>query len=146
MKRIILGHDKLVGELVAKATHGEYMPTEYAIGLAKDNEIIAGVLYNGYNIATICMHVAAVGKHWLNRDFLYACFAYPFLQLKVNKVLGYVNSLNLEAQRFDEHLGFVKECAIKDGAPGADLIVYSMTKAQCRWIDAKYKERIAWAA
>lgn len=105
-----------------------------AIGLERNGELIAGVVYDHYAFRSICIHVAAEGSHWLNREFLKAAFGYPFNQLRVNKVIGLVDSANAAARRFDEHLGFQVEGVIRDAAKHGDLIFYSMTRAQCRWL------------
>jgi RimJ/RimL family protein N-acetyltransferase len=52
----------------------------------------------------------------------------------VNKILGLVESDNLEARRLDEHLGFHLEATLKNCAPSGDLLVYTMTREQCRWL------------
>lgn len=107
-----------------------------AIGLERDGKLIAGVVYEGYNPHNIWMHVAAEpGGRWLTRQYLYACFAYPFVQLKVDKVRGYVNASNTDARRFDEHLGFRPEAVLSGAAPdGGDVILYVMEKKDCRYV------------
>lgn len=127
----------LVGQWVCERTGGTYSPVDSAaIGLARDDTLIAGVLYDHYNQASVAMHVAADVRQWLNRAYLQACFRYPFLQLGVRKVLGLVDATNKQARRFDEHLGFSLEAVIADAAPGGDLLIYSMTRAQCKYLGA----------
>lgn len=124
-----------VVEWVFERTGGCFEPYAEGIGMAKAGVLIAGVAYDRYNGASVCMHVAAEGKHWLSRSFLTACFDYPFNTLGVKKILGLVDSSNLKARRFDEHLGFQQEAVLKDAAPSGDLIVYSMTREQCRYLE-----------
>ena len=140
MKTTIYGQEERivpwVGQRVDEDRFGEDC---VALGLEEDGELIAGVVFNWYTGASISMHVAAEpGRRWLNRDFLYRCFAYPFLQLNCNRVTGLVKVDNLDAQRFDEHLGFVKEGVIRQGADDkTDLILYGMLKSECRWLEIK---------
>lgn len=112
---------------------------QQGIGLVKDGEIIAGVLYDDYNGSNIWMHVAAKeGRTWLNRTFLRACFAYPFLQLNCKRVSGWVEVCNADARRFDEHLGFQPEAILSSaGRDGGDVIIYRMFKDECRFIPQK---------
>jgi RimJ/RimL family protein N-acetyltransferase len=131
VKQIVLHQDRIIGEWVCARTGGYYTEGT-AIGLLSNGRLIAGVLYDHYNGASIAMHVAGEGN-WLTRDFLRICFHYPFEQLKVRKVIGMVSSANKQAQRFDEHLGFTLEATIKDAAPDGDLLLYSMTREQCRF-------------
>lgn len=139
MKRILLGRDDRVGAWVMERTDGGWVTGQgTAIGLEEDGKLIAGVVYDSYNGASCCMHVAAVsGKRWMTREYLWACFAYPFVQLKVKKVLGPVGSANMPARAFDEHLGFVLEAALKDAHPDGELLIYSMTRSQCRWLNIR---------
>ncbi|MBI3715660.1 MAG: GNAT family N-acetyltransferase [Betaproteobacteria bacterium] len=132
MKSIVVDAER-VGRWVCERTGGSYSEGT-AIGLEEDGELIAGVLYDHYNGQSIAMHVAAAGKRWMTREYLRACFAYPFLQLRVKKILGFVDSANQEARRFDEHLGFAREATIADAGKEGDLIIYSMTPEQCRFI------------
>jgi RimJ/RimL family protein N-acetyltransferase len=90
-------------------------------------------LFDHYNGRSIAMHVAGEGN-WLNRSFLRACFGYVFRQLRVNKVIGLVDSGNESARRFDEHLGFRLEATITGAGMTGDLLIYTMTAAECRWL------------
>jgi RimJ/RimL family protein N-acetyltransferase len=80
------------------------------------------------------MHVAAEpGARWLVRDYLRACFAYPFLVCGVERVSGYVNESNTLARRFNQHLGFREEARLHGAAPdGGDVLIFVMWKKECR--------------
>lgn len=135
--KIITGADSLVGPWVCQRAGGDWTPGRgVAIGLAHPEKgLVAGVLYEDWNGANILGHVAAVpGRMWLNREFLWFCFHYPFEQLGVKRITGIVPSSNLEARRFDESLGFELEATLKDAHPTGDLCVYAMTKEKCRWL------------
>lgn len=106
------------------------------LGLERDGELIAGVLYEGYNGHNVWMHVAAIpGSRWMNRDFLRYCFRYPFNEMGVARVSGYVSSKNVEARRLDENLGFKPEAILKGAAhDGGDVIIYAMWREDCRFL------------
>ena len=70
----------------------------------------------------------------MTKSYLGFCFQYAFNQAKVNKILGFVGSKNLQARKFDEHLGFRLEASIEGAHIDGDLLIYSMTRAQCRWL------------
>jgi hypothetical protein len=139
MKQVIYGQDARVIDWVGQRVDEDNFGEASGIGLEEDGKLIAGVVYNMYTEASICMHVAAEpGKRWMNRDFLFRAFAYPFLQLNCNRVTGLVRVDNIEARRFDEHLGFVQEGVIRKGATdGTDMILYGMLKEECRWLGVK---------
>jgi RimJ/RimL family protein N-acetyltransferase len=129
---IVVGPE--VAAWVRERVRGYVEPWASGIGWTRDGELIAGVCYDSYNGRSICMHVASERKHWLSRGFLAAVFGYPFQQLGVTKILGLVDSTNLKARRFDEHLGFVLEARITDAVPDGDLLIYSMRRDQCRYL------------
>jgi RimJ/RimL family protein N-acetyltransferase len=58
------------------------------------------------------------------------------VQLKVNKIIGVVDSTNLDALKFDRHIGFKDEAIIKDAGKHGDLVILSMTKNNCKYLEA----------
>ena len=104
------------------------------LGWHDGRQIVAGVAYTDYNEAfgNVFMHVVGVGKRWLTRGFLYACFDYPFNWLGVARVTGAVMAHNVAARRFDEHLGFTLETTLQ--GPQEDMLVYVLWKKDCRWL------------
>lgn len=135
MKRVVLDRQREVGEWVCARLGSSFNPDlNTAIGLERDGQLIGGVVFDNFLGRSICIHVAADGGFWLTRDFLHAAFSYPFDQLGVSKLIGPVDSDNFEARRFDEHLGFIPEAVIKDAGRHGDLILYSMTRQQCRFL------------
>jgi RimJ/RimL family protein N-acetyltransferase len=109
------------------------------MGLERDGDLVAGIIYEGFNGPNIWMHVAgSADKRWLTRSFLRAGFAYPFVQCGVARVSGYVEARNTAARRFDEHLGFTEEARLQGAAAdGGDVIIYVMRKENCRYVDSK---------
>lgn len=110
------------------------------LGVERNGELIAGVIFNDFNGASACIHVASDGsKCWLNRDFLFFVFHYAFEQVKVKRLTGIVAEGNTAARKFDEHLGFVEECRLKDAHPTGDLIIYRMFLGDCRFLKRERK-------
>ena len=136
MKRILLGHDDLVGDWICRRTGGTFIPgSGKTIALVQDDRIIAAVLYDNFNGASIQMHVAAEpGARWMTRQYLFKCFDYPFRQLGCKLVLGLVAENNHAARRFDEHLGFKIQATLKDAHPCGALLIYGMKKDECKWL------------
>ena len=115
----------------------EFPPNAPNFALIKDGKIVAAVVYTIPMGNGICMSVASDGSRaWLNKTFLRTAFRYPFVQLGCTRVAGLVRTDNLDAQRFDEHLGFKREGLLRKGDDdGCDLILYGMLKEECRWLD-----------
>lgn len=133
MKQLVSGD--YVGQWVCERTGGTWSPVDaFALGWMRDGKLVAGVIFDHYNRASLAMHVAGEG-HWFSREFARRCFEHAFEGLKVKKVLGFVPEGNLKARKFDEHLGFKEETRIKDATRDGDLIIYSMTKDECRWLN-----------
>lgn len=134
MTRLIIGEDLRVGQWVCERTGGSYSDGA-TIGMERGGELIAGVLFDNWNGRSMAMHVAGEGAHWLTRTYLRVAFTYAFGQMKVAKLIGLVDAANEPACRFDEHLGFHLEARIADAAPKGDLLLYTMTAAQCRYLE-----------
>lgn len=135
MKKIITDQNDRVGKWVCERTGGIFNDkVATCIGLEYEGNLIAGVIFDHYNHKSIAMHVAAEGKRWMNKEYLWYCFHYPFNELKIDKILGFVEENNTDARRFDEHLGFKLETKIIDACKGGDLLVYTMTREQCRFL------------
>lgn len=107
-----------------------------AIGLERDGQLVAGVIYEGFNGHNVWMHVAAEpGARWMTRAYLRYCFRYPFWEMGVRRISGYVDASNLAARKMDEHLGFVPEATLRGAAhDGGDVIVYVMRREHCRFL------------
>ena len=136
-KFLVYGQDERVGRWVEEHGGGEWRPGAKCIGLESRGELIAGVQYDWNNGASCYMHVAALGRRWLDREFLWYCFYFPFVQLGCNVVIGLVGEDNLDARRFDEHLGFTLHTSIPDAHPSGALRVYTMRREDCRWLKLK---------
>ena len=107
-----------------------------AIGLADNGQIMAGVVYTDFNGPNVLAHIAAVpGRRWINRDFLWAIFHYPFETLKVKRITGLVGESNKDCQRFSRHLGFKIETKLKDADPSGAMFVFRMYRNECRWLN-----------
>lgn len=141
MPRELLWNNKdVVGPWVTSRIQIPWMNQE-AIGLGDGiSQILAGVVYEGFNGVSIGMHVAALpGVNWCTREFLWMVFDYPFNQLGAKKIIGVVPAANLAAMRLDLHLGFVHEATLKDAHPTGDVNMLSMTRDQCRWLNFERK-------
>lgn len=100
-------------------------------------ELMGGVLFSywtGFD-GSINMHSAGFHPRWVNRTMLWVCFDYPFNQLGVKKIFGQVPEDNERALRFNLNLGFEVEQMIKDVYPSGDMILMSMYREHCRFLD-----------
>lgn len=135
MKRVVWDRPDEVGRWVCDRLGSVFdSATGTAIGQERDGVLVGGVVYDNFRGGSVCMHVAGADKHWISRDFMRAAFGYPFGQLRVAKVLGTVDSTNHAAIDFDLALGFVLEATIEHAGRDGDLLIFSMTRQQCRFL------------
>lgn len=107
----------------------------YTIGLERDGNLVAVVVYDTFSAADCCMHIASDGTGaWMNKSLLVSAFSYPFIQLGLRRVTGMVPAKNTQALAFDEHLGFVREGYHPHALPNDDLVSLGMLKSTCRFI------------
>lgn len=136
MNTLIYEQDKALVEWAEARIGVPFRTDARTIGYARDGELIAVVVYDGFSRNDVNMHIASDGTgHWLTREFLTAAFAYPFLQCGLRRVTGLVPAKNRDALRFDQHLGFRREGYHHKAAnDGGDLISLGMLREHCRFI------------
>lgn len=145
--RIVCDVERL-GPWVCERTGATYVPgSSTGIGLERGGSLVAGVLFDQFTGGSVCMHVASDGtRAWMTREYLGYCFAYPFRQLGVKKIIGLVDSTNERALAFDKALGFKVEHVIEDAGKTGSLVILSMSRKDCRWLDIGERYGFQWAA
>ena len=134
-----------MGHWVAKKIRGSFNPSgDRAIGLERNGEPVAGVIYEDWNGKSVVCHIAIEGR--LSRNFLYAIFHYPFKALGVDKIIAPVSESNLEARMLVEHMGFTEEARLLDAHPDGDVLFFTMTPDRCRFIGEKYGQGLVAAS
>ena len=142
MRTIVTGQKERVGKWASERLGNTSDWHDYeAMGVEKDGELIAGVVFGDYVKNTRCsIHCAGVGKTWLSKEFLFVVFDYAFRQLNCNVVVSPVNSDNTDSVKFISHLGFEEKCRIEGGSPNGDLIIFTLHRDKCRWHKRVAKE------
>lgn len=107
-----------------------------AIGIIKNNKLIAGVVYSDYQpTISIDMSIASVDKTWCNRHNLKALFKYPFIDLSVKRVQALCSANEGKTMKFLEKLGFTQEGLHREAHyAGGDTASFGMLKSECRWV------------
>ena len=138
-KRLVLDEHGRVAEWVAQQTGCSAAAWAGYVCLGLEDAqgmLIAGVVLEGYNGRNANVHLAGIGKHWLNRNMLTTFFHYAFNHLKLTRLTGLVPASNGAAMAFDLHAGFRPEAVLVDGAPDGDLYVLVMRREDCRYLPA----------
>lgn len=107
------------------------------IGQEKDGNLVAVVAFTNFITNACAMHIASVGENWMSRDLLWACFDYPFIKLEKKVILATMEASNEEAIKLNRHLGFQEKAVIKDAHENGDLMIMSMSKEDCKWINLR---------
>ena len=118
----------------------EYWGPCRSIGQFLEGKIISAVIYNNFerrpdNTVYCCeMSVASIDKRWANKPYLKAIFAYPFIQLGLERVQIRTSIHNEGANSLVSRLGYIKEGKHRSAFwNGDDCYSWSMLKDDCKW-------------
>lgn len=133
------GWDHILGPWWAERAESTWVPGKgHAIGIVSEERgIVAVGFFDSCNGASVLCHIASEGNNWMTRDFLWYFFWYPFEELKVKKLIAPIDSSNLASIKLAENIGFSLEATLKDACPKGDMLIYSMEKTACRWLNLK---------
>jgi RimJ/RimL family protein N-acetyltransferase len=134
--RIIVGRDVAVAEWVRRRIPDgidAWGPCR-AIGIARGNELIAGIVYNNFRWPSIEASIASIEPGWCSRRNLAAAFAFPFRQLGVRRVGASTAAANAEVRRFLLRLGFRQEGVMRQALKSGDAVIFGMLEPECRWL------------
>lgn len=129
-------HERVATWVAARADCSVHAWAGYVcLGLEDESgKLIAGVVLESYNGRNANVHVAGIGRNWVNRNMLVTFFNYAFRHLKVERLTGLVPSTNHQALAFDKHLGFQWEATLKGAAKDGDLEILVMRREDCRYL------------
>jgi len=102
----------------------------------KDGVIVAGVIYENWNRASIFCHIAIEGR--MTKAYLKAIFDYPFNACNVKKIIVPVVSNHVKSIKLVTNMGFTEEARIVDGSQDGDIIFLTMTRENCRFLGVRY--------
>lgn len=129
-----------VGPWVADRINGQFTPeNSAAIGL-ESGQMVAGVIYENWNRASVVCHIAVEGL--LTPRYMAAIFDYPFNVLGVRKIIVPVADSNLKSINFVCKLGFRKEAQLLDAHPDGSLGLFTMNREQCKFIGERYGKKL----
>lgn len=134
LSRLVFGQDERVARWCQERMpdfigwSGHYV----TVGRERNSELDGGIVFTDYTRTNLTM--AIVLEAPLTRPLLRAAFYYPFLQMKVRRVTALVDAKNLKSRTLCEKAGFRQEGVLRDGGVTDDVIVFGMTRAECRWV------------
>lgn len=140
---VIVCDDGFITDWVSQGIFGKAgcFEKSTSMGVVRDGKLICGVVYSNYQETytgeplSIEMSVYSIDKKWSNRYTLYRFFAYPFIQLRLERVQTTCSAQDEGVIMFNRRLGFINEGMHRMAWPmGGDALSWSMLKSECRWI------------
>jgi RimJ/RimL family protein N-acetyltransferase len=132
--------DHSAGHWTAECIDGKYFEAmSQSIGLKKNGEFVAGVIYENWNRRSITCHIAISGR--LTPRYLAVIFDYPFNVCDVKKIIVPVDATNSKSVILVEKMGFTEEARIKDGMADGDMILYTLAKEDCKYLGERYGKK-----
>ena len=130
-----------VGEWVCSQTGGGYHEARSnALGLERDGEIVAGVVYENWNGRSVVCHIAISGR--MTPAYLAAIYDYPFNVCGVDKIIVPVSSGNSKALRLVGKMGFTEEARIHNADTDGDIVFLTMARESCRFLGRRYGQKV----
>lgn len=115
-----------------------------AIGVTRDNKLIAGVVFNNLALNEqgyphdIDVSIAADSPRWATKENIFTILSYPFNQLGCARVSAYQPKGHKRARRLVEGIGFQYEGKKRQGLPnGQDMVIYGMLRDEflnSKWV------------
>jgi RimJ/RimL family protein N-acetyltransferase len=106
------------------------------ISRLRDGELLGGILYTQFTGVSCTVHLAGLRARWGNRALVWIGMDYPFRQLGLERIIGFVPQHNTAARRLNEHLGFKEVARIPGVYPGGRArLVLSLEREDCRILD-----------
>jgi RimJ/RimL family protein N-acetyltransferase len=103
--------------------------TTICVGVEREGKLLAAVAWDGWRGVSVEATIAAVSPRWATRQTIATLLAYPFMQLKVQRVTAFVRKGNKLSRRFCEGIGFVMEGRMRDAGPNLEtVLVYGLTR------------------
>jgi RimJ/RimL family protein N-acetyltransferase len=132
--------DHAAGHWTAQKVDGGYFQERSrSIGLKKNGEFVAGVIYENWHGKSITCHIAVTGR--MTSAYLGAIFHYPFNVCKVGKIIVPISSANIASIKFVEKMGFLEEARIKDAMADGDMVIFTMPKKRCKYLEYRYGKK-----
>jgi hypothetical protein len=126
------------GQLLSWMMHPDkpYLPEVMnCLSVTREGNLLGGVTYDNLWGRSTQMHVASKDPGFATRKFMFMAFDLPFNHFKVDVIYGPIDSENKRAMRFAGWAGFVEEARLVGGSPTGDIVIMSMRKDHCRWLE-----------
>ena len=113
------------------------------IGWMKDGEIVAGIVFDGYNQANIFVHIAKLRGERMPPTLIAAMFDYPFRQLQCKRLSAIISDRNEASMGFARKLGATVNGFLEDGAVDGNLVIFGLLRKDAnKWLTKSLQRRL----
>jgi hypothetical protein len=113
-----------------------------AIGLVKNDCLVAVAGYNCFAGRTCHTHIAILPGASVSKEFLKAGFEYPFEQCDLLRLYAWMDEADVQPLNLDLKLGFEIVHRVPNGAvSGADLLLIELKRENCRFLKGQNNEQ-----
>ena len=129
---VLYGADDIVSEWVQRRLGGikAHRPC-VALGVTDGNDLLGGIVFFNATDSDIQCAVAAVGPQAAKPRAMAQIFAYPFVQLGLERVSAEIELDNERSIKLARGLGFVREGTKRRAAPGGRHVgVFGLLRQQ----------------
>lgn len=105
------------------------------LGVECEGRLAAVVVFDRFTKTDCEISVASDGSaNWLDRRVMVRIAAYPFVQLKLDRVTAFVEAENAHARRFVCRLGFVHEGMKRHPDSLKQVMMFGLLRSDCAWV------------
>lgn len=105
-----------------------------AMGVVRGRRLIAGVIYSDYQprYRSLVVSIVADSPLWATRANIWALLAYPFEQMRCQRITSSIRADNERSIKLCRGLGFVEEGRVRRGYGDLDAIVLGLLAEEWR--------------
>jgi hypothetical protein len=135
LREVITNNQQYMRDWLTRILCQKFPEDAQFIGQEKDGNLVAVIAFCNFVNNSCAMHIGTVGENWMDRNLLWACFDYPFIKLEKKVILATMEASNDEAIKLNRHLGFQDKALIEDAHENGDLLLMTMKKEDCKWLN-----------
>lgn len=111
---------------------GVFLPDFKVIGVFDEETLLGAVVYDGFTARDCNLHLCIHDRRCVTRRVIRAVFAYPFTQLRLDRVSAQVWEDNAPSLELVQRLGFVFEGAKL--LPDTKQLLFGLQRHSCHWL------------
>lgn len=136
---LLFGMDQEIRKWVGQEVGVNDFGPSTAIGVIRDNTIIAGAVFHNFVWPNIEISFASTSPRWSSKEAVEGILKYPFVQLNCRRLTSITRPTNLPTRAFLTRLGFELEGFHPQMFPDGDAMSFGFLRKNCRWIKEEFR-------